>query len=179
LKKKETPFNGETHVHRSLYYIWRGPLTTQAIFCRQWIPVFLVFIGISLAVFPVSATIFAEDGSNRTVSDLYELTNSTNPGDLNGSAVLFYNPDCESCSPAHEFLEKYILDHPDTEIEIVNVSNGTTEMDRFNDFQTKFHREKVFVPALYIGAVGMEGSQTIIANFEGLYGWYHQVPSID
>jgi len=149
-------------------------LTIQALSSRQWIPVLLVLIGMSLAIFPVSATIFAEDGSNRTISDLYELTNSTNPGDLNGSAVFFYNPDCESCVPAHEFLEKYILDHPGAEIELVDVSNGTTEMDRFKDFQTKFHRENVNIPALYIGAVGMQGSQTIIANFEDLYGWYHQ-----
>jgi hypothetical protein len=127
-----------------------------------------------LSVFPVSATIFSEDGSDRTISELHELMNNTILTDNYGSVMFFYDPDCGSCAPAREFLETYIADHPDTKIEMINVSNGTEEMKQFTKSLAAFHREKILVPALFIGPVGIQGSQTIIANFEDLYRWYHR-----
>ncbi|HWQ67007.1 MAG TPA: hypothetical protein VN372_09065 [Methanospirillum sp.] len=135
---------------------------------------FLLFMGMVFSVFPVSATIFSDDGFDRSADELYELTNGSKPYETNDTPVFFFDPECISCTQAHEFLKTYLVEHPDTEIEIISVSNGTEEKDRFIEFQTAFHREKLFVPALFIGPVGMQGSQTIITNFEDVYRWYHQ-----
>ena len=139
----------------------------------QWVRmvVFLIFMGMSLAVFPVSATIFFEDGANRTVSDVYDLMNTTKPADNARAAVFFYDPECDACTPAHDYLKTYIAQHPGTNVEMVNLSDGQGAKDRLNDLYTAYHREWLNIPVIFIGQVGLEGTDEITNGFEEVYTW--------
>jgi hypothetical protein len=131
-----------------------------------------ILIVMSLSVIPASATIFFEDGANRTVADVHNLMNNTKPeGDVR-SVVFFYDPECGSCIPAHEYLTTYIEEHPGTKIEMVNLSNNQGEEDRLNNLLYNYHREWMNIPVMFIGPVALEGTDEIINGFEEVYTWY-------
>ncbi len=131
-----------------------------------------ILIGMILSVFPASATIFFEDGANRTVSDVYTLMNTTKPADDGRPIVFFYDPDCGSCIPAHEYLTTYIAEHPGTPVEMVNLSYNQEGEDRLNDLLHTYHREWMNIPVMFIGPVALEGTDEIINGFEDVYSWY-------
>lgn len=131
-----------------------------------------IVIGMNFLVFPVSGTIFFEDGANRTVADVYDLMNTTNPADYDNPILFFYDPECGSCIPAHEYLTTYIEGHPGTEIEMMNLLNNQGEEARLNDLLFAYHREWMNIPVIFIGPVALEGTDEIINGFEEVYLWY-------
>lgn len=139
------------------------------------VPLFITIIiclGMSLFIIPVSATIFNQDGSNLSVTELYNLTNSTKPVDANGSVVFFFDPDCSPCIPVHEYLVNYLADHPDTGVEMVNLSEGQDAEDLINALYISHNREWINTPVIFIGPIGLEGTNEIISGFEDVYRWY-------
>lgn len=134
--------------------------------------VILTILGSGIAVPMVSGTIFTKDGSEISEAQLYELTNSTRVSDEESSVIFFYDPECESCMKVEEFIEPYLVKHPDTKIEKFSIANGTDEMGKFEDQKIVFHREKVFVPVMFFGSVALEGSADIVNNFESVYSWF-------
>jgi hypothetical protein len=132
----------------------------------------LILIGMSFSVFPVSATIFFEDGANRSVAEVYDLISTTKPPDDCSPVVFFYDPDCESCIPVHEYLTTYIGEHSGTKIEMLNLSNNLGEEQRLNNLLYDYHREWMNVPVVFIGPVALEGTDDIINGFEEVYVWY-------
>jgi hypothetical protein len=52
----------------------------------------LILIGMSFLISPASATIFFEDGANRTVADVYDLMSTQKPTDDDRLVVFFYDP---------------------------------------------------------------------------------------
>lgn len=135
--------------------------------------VFLTFMMTMMSVSPVSAIMFTEKGSDITVSDLYEMTNSSAPSGDPVRVVYFYDPDCESCQEAEKFFETYLAGHSEVSIEKFNIYNESGEIDQFNEYKTKFNRETLYVPVVFIGQAGLEGSADISAHFEELYQWYN------
>lgn len=134
--------------------------------------VLLAILGSGMVVSMASATIFTKDGVELNESQLYELTNGTPVSGDEKSVLFFFDPDCESCIKVEEFIEPYLVEHPDTKMVKVNVANGKDEMDRFESQKKDFNREKVFVPVMYFGSVALEGSTDIVNNFESVYAWY-------
>jgi hypothetical protein len=126
----------------------------------------------SFLILPASATIFFEDGANRTVADVYDLMSTPKPTDDDRPVVFFYDPDCGSCIPAHEYLISYIEEHPGTKIEVANLSNNQGEEERLNDLLFNYHREWMNIPVMFIGPVALEGTDEIINGFEEVYVWY-------
>lgn len=101
----------------------------------------IILIGLSLSLFPASATIFFEDGANRTVTDVYNLMNTTKPEDNIRAVVFYYDPECSACTPAHEYLKTYIVDHLGTNVEMINLSDRQVAKDRLNNTYIVYHRE--------------------------------------
>ncbi len=128
----------------------------------------------SLSVFPASATIFSEDGSNMTEETLYTLTNQTIPADTNRTIEFYYDPECGACTPAHEYMEQYIANHPGTQVTLINLSSGQQAEDQLNERYIAYNREYLNIPVVFIGPVGLEGTREIIRNFEGLLTWYNR-----
>jgi hypothetical protein len=131
-----------------------------------------ILIGMSLSIFPASATIFFEDGSNRTISELYTMTNGSQPTDSAAPAVFFFDPNCSACTPAHEYLTAYITAHPDIPLELVDLSENPAAEDRLNTLYISHNREWMNIPVMFIGPVGLEGTNEIITDFEGVNSWY-------
>jgi len=147
-------------------------MTITLLFKGPRIVAVLILLGLALSVFPVSADIFSEDGSNITAPLLYTLTNSTQPIDNNRTIEFFYSPTCGACTPAHEYLESYLSEHPGTEVEMVNLSSGQDAEYRLNERYFMYHQNLMNIPVIFIGPFGLEGTHEITTNFEGLYHWY-------
>ena len=140
----------------------------------RWILACLLVIGLYLSVFPVSATIFTKEVSNLSEPELYELTNGTAPTEVKEPVYFLYDPECGSCAPAHEYLKAYLEQHPDVNVKMLSLSEGTEGKDKYDELKAAFHREKVYIPVMYIGPIALETSHDIEANFEDVYRWYTQ-----
>lgn len=142
-------------------------------------PILLAILAMmAFLTFPVSATIFSENGLNVTESDLYNLTNSTTTVPGNITPAFFYDPNCGACGPAHEYIEGYVADHPGLDLQVVNLSAGQESNDRLNAYYTTYNREWMNIPVVFIGPMGLEGTDEVINNFDGLHTWYegHKEP---
>lgn len=67
-------------------------------FTYPWVYAYLILSGISRVIFPVSATIFTDDESELTESDLYDITNNINPSNEKSPIIFLYDPGCGACA---------------------------------------------------------------------------------
>lgn len=132
----------------------------------------LFFISLVIFFCPVSATIFIEDGSEFDKYDLLEYLEEPAPAFDEPVVIYFYDPYCSACDSAHDFLDSYLEDNPDTILEQINLEDGSDEMDMFREFSDAFNREKAFIPLMYIGPVALEGPDEISEHFDMVYNWY-------
>ncbi|NLV26330.1 MAG: hypothetical protein GXY48_04065 [Methanomicrobiales archaeon] len=146
-------------------------MNNLAIYTKIKIFTFL-FVTLSILIISASATIFTENGDEIDADGLHRLIADDAPEYSTDSIVFFYDPECGSCIPAHEYLESYIEENPDTLVIIHNIDNSQEDWDLFNEFKNTFNREKVFVPVIYIGPVALEGHEDIEAYFNDVYAWY-------
>jgi len=135
-------------------------------------PFLILLIGMSVWIIPGSATVFVEDGKELTIDDLYEMVNTTKPANNSAPVVFFYDPECGPCIPVHEYLEKYISDHPVVEVEMVNLSAGPESEAMMSDLYIQHNRSMMNTPVIFFGPVGLEGTDEIINGFEMVYRWY-------
>lgn len=135
----------------------------------------ILIIFTCIAVPMVSATIFTKEGSELSEGQLHEFIKTSQSAGGERMVTYFYDPYCESCLKAEAFIEPYLSNHPDVKIVKYNVSNGTEEMDLFNQGKAGYNREKVFIPVMYFGPVALEGPDDIARNFEDVYAWYTRV----
>jgi hypothetical protein len=129
-------------------------------------------VGLIFSGFPVSATIFTKEADNLTGPELSKLMNGTLPTETKDPAYFLYDPECGSCAPAHEYLKGYLEEHPDAMVKMLSLSEGTEGKEQYDRLKAAFHREKVYIPVMYVGPVGLEGAHDIEANFEDVYLWY-------
>jgi len=149
-------------------------MSVQIQSCKYPAIIFVVISMLTLLAIPVSATIFSENGSNVTASDLYNLTNSTMTFPGNISPAFFFDPNCGACGPAHEYIETYAKDHPGMDLHVVNLSAGNESQDLLNAYYGTYNREWMNIPVAFIGPIGLEGTDEVINNFDGLYSWYEE-----
>ena len=131
-----------------------------------------VLLGLCLFFTPASAEFFIK-GMDLTEDEFNEYILTNEPEYVEDSIIFFHDPGCGACIPAHEFLEEYLLEYPDTEILMMSLSSGESR-DMFNQKKAEFERSPVFVPVLYIGPVALEGYDEIRDYFEETYLWYIQ-----
>lgn len=132
-----------------------------------------VLLGLCLFFTPASAEFFIK-GMDLTEDEFKEYILTNEPEYLEESIIFFHDPNCGSCIPAHEFLEEYLLEYPDTELLMISLADGTESREMFDEMKAKFERNPVFVPVLYIGPVALEGYDEIKDYFEETYQWYIQ-----
>lgn len=132
----------------------------------------VILMGLVVSAFPVTAIIFTNEVSNLTEPELYELTNGTGPIETSEPAYFLYDPECGSCAPAHEYLQEYLKQHPDVRVEMLSLTEGDEGKEKYDELKAAFHREKVYIPVMYIGPIGLEGSHDIETHFEDVYRWY-------
>jgi len=120
---------------------------------------------------PTSATIFCQNGTELDDVALASYLEKPAPAFTEPMIVFFYDPNCGACGPAHEFIDSYLKEHPKVVIEQVNLE-GAEQMDRFKEYVEMYNREKIYIPVIYIGPIGLEGADDIKNNFEKVYSWY-------
>jgi thiol-disulfide isomerase/thioredoxin len=129
---------------------------------------------ISLAIFftPASAVIFIEDGSELDESALLKYLEEPAPAFEEPVVIYFYDPHCGACSPVHDFLDSYLEENPETILEQVSLEEDPEGMDKFREFSDAYKRDKTFIPLMFIGPVGLEGTNEITDYFDMTYNWY-------
>jgi len=132
----------------------------------------LLFVGLAISFFPVSAAIFIEDGTELDETALITYLEEPAPEFETPVVIYFYDPNCGACMPVHDFWDTYLKENPDVILEQVNLEEGSEQMDRFKKFAEEFHREKAFIPLAYIGPVSLEGTDDIRNYFDMVYTWY-------
>ena len=132
----------------------------------------LLFVGLAISFFPVSASIFIEDGTEPDEAALITYLEEPAPEFETPVVIYFYDPNCGACMPVHDFWDTYLKENPDIMLEQVNLEEGSEQMDRFTEFAEAFHREKAFIPLAYIGPVSLEGADDIKNYFDMVYTWY-------
>lgn len=132
----------------------------------------LLFVGLAISFFPVSAAIFIEDGTELDEAALITYLEEPAPEFETPVVIYFYDPNCGACMPVHDFWDTYLKENPDVILEQVNLEEGSEQMDRFKKFAEEFHREKAFIPLAYIGPVSLEGTDDIRNYFDMVYTWY-------
>jgi hypothetical protein len=131
-----------------------------------------IFISLIIAFFPVSATIFIEDGTELDEQGLIQYLKEPAPDFEKPGAIYFYDPNCGACMPVHDFWDTYLKENPDVILEQVNLEEGADQMDRFKEFSQSYNREKTFIPLVYLGPVALEGTDDIKNYFDIVYTWY-------
>ena len=121
--------------------------------------------------FPASATIFTNNGTEIDESTLENLMQSPAPSDNTSDIQFFYDPECGACGPVHEYLDEYMAENPDTEVQSLNFTEGASVMDRFSELKAEYSREKVYIPVIFFGPVALEGTDDILTYFEDVYTW--------
>jgi len=73
-----------------------------------------------------------------------------------------------------------MTDHPEMIFKMVNLSKGQEAKNLLDSYYRTYNREWVNIPVVFIGPMGLEGTQEIINNFDGLSSWYsaHNVTPI-
>ena len=132
----------------------------------------LLFVGLAISFFPVSAAIFIEDGTELDEAALITYLEEPAPEFETPVVIYFYDPHCGSCMQVRDFWDTYLKENPDVILEQVNLEEGSEQMDRFTEFAEAFHREKAFIPLAYIGPVSLEGADDIKNYFDMVYTWY-------
>lgn len=129
-----------------------------------------------------SATIFLQDGSEIPGEQLNEMMANSSIRYLFGSPFpiqFFYNAHCGSCQPAIEYLDEFSLKNPDIGIEYHDLNNSTENSTLFAEYSITFNRTQVHYPAVFLGNVGITGSDDIIAYTEPLSLWYQKNEKTD
>ncbi|HOJ96547.1 MAG TPA: hypothetical protein PK024_06925 [Methanospirillum sp.] len=150
-----------------------GDETRMMNYLNSFPKIFIVlFLAVSIVVMPVRATIFAEDGSELTIGDLYDMVNTTHPANNTTPVTFFFDPECGPCIPVHEYLETYLTDHPDVSVMMVNLSSGPESEAMMRDLFIQHNRTIMNTPVIFFGPMGLEGTDEIINHFELVYHWY-------
>jgi len=121
---------------------------------------------------PVSATIFTSEEPELAETNLFELTNTTAPPDEKEPVIFLYDPYCESCQPAHEYLTRYLEEHPDVKVDLLDSTSDPRGQKEYEERTTAFNRETLYVPVIFIGPLALEGKNDIMTHFETVYQWY-------
>ena len=132
----------------------------------------VLFFVAGIAIIPGTATIFAEDGSELTKADLDEMVQMTRPANNTTPVTFFYDPECAPCIPVHEYLIRYLSDHPSVQVTMVNLSSGPESEAMMREFFIGHNRTMMNTPVIFFGPMGLEGTDEIIQNFESVYHWY-------
>lgn len=132
----------------------------------------LLFVGLAISFFPVSAAIFIDDGTELDESALIAYLKEPAPEFETPLVIYFYDPNCGGCMQVRDFWDTYLKENPDVILEEVNLEEGPEQMNRFKEFAEEFHREKAFIPLAYIGPVSLEGTDDIRNYFDMVYTWY-------
>ncbi len=123
-----------------------------------------------LPTFSVQAVVFSSEGVELNSSDIHDLLTDSHPI-YTGPVVFFYEYSCTTCLPVIYYLNQYRLSHPETEFIEHTTSSMKTKWE-LEKFAILHNRKVINLPVVFIGPIGIEGTDDIIRLFDNFYSWY-------
>jgi len=144
---------------------------------RLWVCGLIILI---LTIQIGSASIFLQDETAVTGAQLIEsLENSSTISATPFPIQFFYNTHCGSCQAALQYLDEFTLKHPDVPVDYHDLFNNTTSFALYEDYKIQFNRSDLHYPVIFMGNVGIMGSDDIAAYTEPLALWYQKNVKVD
>jgi len=131
------------------------------------------FIILSFIALPAQAVVFNSDGAELNETSLQGFLQTTHAM-YTGPVNFFFESDCISCLPAVFFLDDYVTSNPETDL--IEHALSTSEIPlQLQDLTQLHNRTSVNLPVVFIGPVGIEGTEDIVRYFSDVYSWYMHV----
>ena len=121
-----------------------------------------------------SATIFLQNGTEVSGDKIIEtLNNSGNVSPTPFPIQFFYNTHCGSCQDAIEYLTEFTKKNMDIKAQYHDLYNSSENNTIYNQYKEKFNNTtNIHYPVVFIGDVGISGSNDISNYTESLSTWY-------
>jgi thiol-disulfide isomerase/thioredoxin len=128
---------------------------------------------IMLTVQPGSAAIFSLDEKEIPGDQLINsMNNATNVSATPFPIQFFYNTHCGSCQAAIQYMDKFATNHTDIRVDHHDLFNNTESFALYEDYKKQFNRTDIHYPIIFMGNVGIMGSEDITTYTEPLTLWY-------
>lgn len=126
----------------------------------------LILLGIiTQTILPVSGAIYSINGNTIDSEMLYEVIKadpSLLSGDLPpGTVVFFWNTHCGGCHAAWDLLDEFLPLHPEVELIDYNIYSSPVNRTVFDRYKERYNRSHLYVPAMMVGNLTLEGTQDI------------------
>lgn len=147
-------------------------------FLRIACPVLMV-----LSIFlitPVSATMFLQNGSEVSGDQLIGVVASSENSSVTPFPLqFFYNTHCGSCQASLEYLNNFTRNNSDIQIAYHDLYNNSTNMTLYNQYKSRFDRNDIHYPVIFIGEIAIMGSDDIGSYTQPLVLWYQKEKKTD
>ena len=153
----------------------------QRITCHsRRVPVYGLIILCFCMIQPGSATIFSNDGTDIPGAHLIEtMNNASNVSTTPFPIQFFYNTHCGSCQASLQYLKEFTTNHTDVDVEHHDLYNNTESFAMFEEYKKQFNRTDIHYPIIFLGNVGIMGSEDIEKYTEPLTLWYQKNAKVD
>lgn len=122
-----------------------------------------------------SATIFSLDEKEIPGDQLINsMSNASNVSSTPFPIQFFYNTHCGSCQAAIQYLDTFSANHTDIGVEHHDLYNNTESFALYEDYKKQFNRTDIHYPIIFMGNVGIMGSEDIATYTEPLTLWYQK-----
>ena len=130
----------------------------------------LLILLAAFLVNPVAASLYAADGAELKTEDFSNIllqSPSLALGNTEtGKVVFFTNSHCGACRSTQEFIDAFIVTHPETILESYDLALGADSLQVYEQYKQLYHREYLSTPSVMIGNLTLEGSQDIRDHLE-------------
>lgn len=142
-------------------------------------PLRLVMCGlimlVMLTVQSGSATIFSLDEKEIPGDQLINsMNNASNVSSTPFPIQFFYNTHCGSCQASLQYLKEFTTNYSEVGVEHHDLYNNTESFSLLEDYKKQFNRTDIHYPIIFMGNIGIMGSQDIEMYTEPLTLWYQK-----
>ncbi len=118
----------------------------------------------------VTASLYTADGTELRAEDfssiLLQSPSLAHGYTETGKVVFFTNSHCGACRSTQDFIDAFIVTHPEIILEMYDLSSGADSLVVYEQYKRLYHREYLSTPSVMIGNLTVEGSQDIRDHLE-------------
>ncbi len=134
-----------------------------------------LIILIMVTIQPGSATIFSQNGTDIPGAQLIEsMNNASNVSATPFPIQFFYNTHCGSCQASIQYLNEFTTNHSEINVTHHDLYNNTESFALYEEYKKQYNRTDIHYPIIFMGNVGIMGSEDIATYTEPLTLWYQK-----
>lgn len=140
----------------------------------------LGILALLLAIQACSGTLFLQDGTELFADNVLDtMNNTTNISQTPFPIQFFYNTHCGSCQASIEYLTEFTRTYPEVGVSFHDLYNNTTNLALYEQYRSRYARNDIHYPVIFIGDIGIMGSPDITSHTEPLTLWYQHAMKRD